>query len=129
MSREDTLADQLRIDYTQADLTERERAMLDYVDKLTRTPWAMRESDVESLRAVGFDDLAILHIVALAGFFNYVNRVADALGIKTEEGVWEKMRQHGPIPWQEESGSYHGEPPPPDPLPRKAGEGEPLQKT
>ena len=105
MSREDTLADQLKIDYRKADLTPRERAMLDYVDKLTRTPWLMRESDVRSLRAVGFDDLAILHIVRLAAFFNYLNRVADGLGIELDPDVFDLVEQHGSIPWEKESGS------------------------
>jgi uncharacterized peroxidase-related enzyme len=105
VSREDTLADQLRIDYTQAALTDRERAMLDYAVKLTRTPWAMREDDLQPLRSSGFDDLAILHIVALVGFFNYVNRVADALGLRLEEGMWDLMQQHGAVPWEAESGS------------------------
>ena len=105
MSREDALADQLKVDYRQADLTPRERAMLDYADKLTRTPWQMRESDVRSLRAVGFDDLAILHVVQLASFFNYLNRVADALGIELDPDVWERVERHGAIPWEAESGS------------------------
>jgi uncharacterized peroxidase-related enzyme len=99
------LADQIKLDYTQADLTPRERAMLDYADKLTRTPWAMRESDVQSLRGVGFDDLGILHIVAITSFFNYVNRVADALGIELEPGIWARLQEHAPIPWELESGS------------------------
>jgi uncharacterized peroxidase-related enzyme len=105
VSREDALADQIKLDYKQADLTPRERAMLDYADKLTRTPWAMRESDVQSLRGVGFDDLGILHVVALTSFFNYVNRVADALGLELDPGIWERLQQHAPIPWEEESGS------------------------
>lgn len=105
MSREDTLADQLKVDYRQADLTARERAMLDFADKLTRTPWKMREGDVRSLRAAGFDDLAILHIVRLAAFFNYLNRVADALGIELDPDVFERVERHGAIPWEEESGS------------------------
>jgi uncharacterized peroxidase-related enzyme len=105
VSREDTLADKLKLDYRQAPLTPKERAMLDYVDKLTRAPWAMRESDVRSLRAVGFEDLAILHIVQLASFFNYINRVADALGVELDPGVWERVEQHGSIPWEAESGS------------------------
>jgi uncharacterized peroxidase-related enzyme len=105
VSREDTLADQLKVDYRKAELTPRERAMLDYVDKLTRSPWSMRESDVQSLRTVGFDDLAILHIVQLAAFFNYLNRVADGLGIELDPDVWERVEQHGAIPWEEESGS------------------------
>ena len=102
MSREDALADTLRIDYTQADLTPRERAMLDYVHKLTLTPKDMREEDVASLRAVGFDDLGILHIVLLASWFNYINRVADGLGIAVEAHTWEALAQSGPIPWKAE---------------------------
>lgn len=109
MSREDTLADQLKLDYTKADLTPRERAMLDYVHKLTRTPSAVRERDVQSLRAVGFDDLAILHIVLLSSFFNYINRVADGLGVELDPGVWNRLCEHAPIPWEEESGSHRPE--------------------
>lgn len=102
MSREDALADTLRIDYKQADLTPRERAMLDYVHKLTLTPKAMRQDDVESLRAVGFDDLGILHIVLLASWFNYINRVADGLGVQVEAHTWEALSRSGEIPWQPE---------------------------
>lgn len=102
MSREDALADTLRIDYKQADLTPRERAMLDYVHKLTLTPKEMRESDVQSLREVGFDDLGVLHIVLLASWFNYINRVADALGVTVESHTWDALNQSGAIPWKGE---------------------------
>ena len=111
MSRENTLADQLKVDYRQADLTVRERAMLDYVDKLTRTPWTMRESDVQALREVGFEDLAILHIVQLAAFFNYLNRVADGLGIELDPDVFNLVEEHGAIPWESESGSHRPQTP------------------
>jgi len=109
VSREDTLADQLKVDYTKAGLTPRERAMLDFAHKLTCTPSAMRESDVRSLRAVGFDDEAILRIVMLASFFNYINRVADALGVELDEGCWERFAAHGSVPWEAESGSHRPE--------------------
>lgn len=105
MSREDALADQLKIDYTKADLTARERAMLDVAHKLTAAPSTMREDDVRRLREHGFEDLAILHVVLLTGLFNYLNRVADGLGIELDRGVWESLCRHEPIPWQEESGS------------------------
>jgi len=55
--------------------------MLDYVTKLTKTPWKMTREDVESLRAHGFDDTGILQINLIASWFNYINRVADGLGI------------------------------------------------
>jgi len=56
-------------------------AMLDYVTKLTKTPWKMTRQDVESLREHGFDDTGILQINLIASWFNYINRVADGLGI------------------------------------------------
>ena len=58
--------------------------MLDFAVKLTREPRAMTREDVESLRAVGFDDTAIHDIVQITGFFAYYNRLADGLGIDPE---------------------------------------------
>ena len=55
--------------------------MLDYVVAMTHAAWKMTVVDVVRLRAVGFDDRAILQITLIAGFFNYINRVADALGV------------------------------------------------
>ena len=105
VSREDALADQIKLDYTQAKLTPRERAMLDFAHKLTLTPAAMRESDVQSLRDAGLDDLGILHVTLLASWFNYINRVADALGIAPDAGMIGLLSQHAAIPWEAESGS------------------------
>lgn len=58
--------------------------MLDYAAKLTRNPAAMGREDVEQLRSVGFDDQAVLQINLIASYFNYVNRVADGLGVGRE---------------------------------------------
>ncbi len=58
--------------------------MLDYAAKLTRDPAAMSRADVEQLRSVGFDDQAVLQINLIASYFNYINRVADGLGIGRE---------------------------------------------
>ncbi len=55
--------------------------MLDYVAQLTRDATRLSKQDHESLRAVGFDDKGILQITLLASWFNYINRVADALGV------------------------------------------------
>lgn len=55
--------------------------MLDFAVKLTRQAYKMTERDVQSLRDVGFDDRGILQITMIAAWFNYVNRVADALGL------------------------------------------------
>ncbi len=58
--------------------------MLDYAVKLTRTPGEMGEGDVERLREVGFDQVAILDICQVVSYFNYVNRMADGLGVELE---------------------------------------------
>jgi uncharacterized peroxidase-related enzyme len=71
----------MRKDFRTADLNEADRAMLEYVDTLTRQPVAVQRADVERLRAVGFDDTAILQINLIASWFNYINRVADGLGV------------------------------------------------
>jgi uncharacterized peroxidase-related enzyme len=74
----------LREDYTKAPLSEAERVMLDYVVQLTRDATRIHREDIERLRQVGFDDRAILQITLIASWFNYINRVADALGVGRE---------------------------------------------
>ncbi len=75
---------EIKEDFRSAELSDADRAMLEYAVKLTHTPSSMEESDLDGLRAHGFDDAAILEIVQITGFFNYINRVADALGIDPE---------------------------------------------
>ena len=74
-------AAELRRDYTQVALDPADRAMLDFAVRLTKTPATMAPPDVEDLRRVGFDDRGILQITLIASWFNYINRVADALGV------------------------------------------------
>ena len=71
-------------------LAASDRAIVSYTLKLTRSPGAMRESDVRELREHGFTDRAVYDIVGIAGFFAYVNRVADGLGVPLEP-EWEKL--------------------------------------
>ena len=59
--------------------------MLDYALKLTRTPRAVGEADIEALRAHGLDDLAIHDLCAIVAYYNFVNRIADGLRVKLEE--------------------------------------------
>ncbi len=71
----------LQVDYRKADITERDRKMLDFVVKLTTDATKISRKDHDALRSVGFDDRAILQITLIASWFNYINRVADALGV------------------------------------------------
>jgi alkylhydroperoxidase family enzyme len=58
--------------------------MLAYVEKLTLQPWDMVEEDVIALRSAGFSDAAILDINQVTGYYAYVNRLADGLGVDLE---------------------------------------------
>ena len=78
------MAEALKRDWRTAELDEKDHAMLGYVEKLTKNPVSVWKDDMEALRAVGFDDTAILQITLIASFFNYINRVADGLGVGRE---------------------------------------------
>ncbi len=81
MTLDDALVAALESDYTQAPISPADRVMLDYVVQLTRDATGIGRSHHAALRAAGFDDRAILQITLIASWFNYINRVADALGV------------------------------------------------
>jgi len=65
-------------------LAPADRAMLDYAVKLTDSPGAMTQEDVDRLRTNGFDDVAIHDLATVTGYFAFVNRIADGLGVELE---------------------------------------------
>lgn len=71
----------LEDDYTKAPVSDQERVMLEYVVQITRDATRIGPQHHEQLRAAGFEDQAILQMTLIAAWFNYVNRVADALGV------------------------------------------------
>ena len=71
----------LEDDYRKAPISEQDRVMLDYVAQLTRDATRIGPEHHAALRAAGFDDRGILQITLIASWFNYINRVADALGV------------------------------------------------
>ena len=71
----------LEADYRTAPIGERDRVMLDYVVQLTRDATRIGPADHAKLHSAGFDDTGILQITLIASWFNYINRVADALGV------------------------------------------------
>ncbi|HEV8385624.1 MAG TPA: hypothetical protein VGQ11_12195 [Candidatus Acidoferrales bacterium] len=75
------MVEALEKDYTTAPISQQERVMLDYVVQITRDATRIGPPHMEKLRAAGFDDRAILQITLMASWFNYINRVADALGV------------------------------------------------
>jgi len=86
---DEALVEALERDYRTAPITPQEREMCDYVVKLTKDATQCSPADHEKLRAVGFDDKGILQITLIASWFNYINRVADALGVG-RDGLPEK---------------------------------------
>jgi len=78
------LIEALQNDYTTAPLTSQERVMVDYVVKLTKDATKVWKNNIEQLRSAGFDDQAVLQITLIASWFNYINRVADSLGVGRE---------------------------------------------
>ena len=84
MTLDKGLVEALEKDYTTAPITPQERVMLDYVVKLTKDATKVWKDDIERLRSAGFDDQGILQITLIASWFNYINRVADALGVGRE---------------------------------------------
>ena len=78
------LVEALEKDYTTAPISSQDRVMLDYVVKLTKDATKVWKEDIDRLRSVGFDDRGILQITLIASWFNYINRVADALGVGRE---------------------------------------------
>jgi uncharacterized peroxidase-related enzyme len=72
-------------DYREAELSPRERAILDYAVKLTATPSQMAQSDVVRLRDAELSDAEILDACQVTAYYNYVNRMADGLGVELED--------------------------------------------
>lgn len=86
----DAFVDAIARDWRAAPLNSVDQALCAYAEKLTRAPSEVGEGDVERLRAAGLDDVAIHDATQIIGFFNYINRVADALGVEPERfvGPW-----------------------------------------
>ena len=90
MTLDEEMVRTLETNYEKAPINRQERVMLDYVIKLTRDATRVRPEDHERLRDAGFDDKAILQITLIASWFNYINRVADSLGVGRESVVKQK---------------------------------------
>ncbi len=85
--KDDVLFAEIESDWRTASVSPARRAMLDYSIKLTHTPGDMVQADVQALRDAGFSDRDILDITEVIGYYAYVNRIADGLGVPTESWV------------------------------------------
>ena len=76
------------LDYRAADLEPRTRALCDFAIQLTRQPARIAQVDIDLLRTHCIDDAAIHDAIQVIGYFNYINRIADGVGIE-DEPEWE----------------------------------------
>ena len=87
------MAEQVKQNYEFAKLSPRQKALSKFAELVTRTPFAVRPQDLETLRKHGLTDRDILDAVEVISYFNYINRVADALGIDPEPEMREAFER------------------------------------
>ena len=80
----EALLEAVQSDWRSSALSPADRALCEYAEKLTQSPARMREADVQALREHGFDDVAIHDAIQVVSYFNYINRVADAVHVELE---------------------------------------------
>jgi uncharacterized peroxidase-related enzyme len=78
---DDAFVEALAVDYRTAPISAQDRVMLEFAEQITRDATRISPAFHDRLREVGFDDRGILQITLIASWFNYINRVADALGV------------------------------------------------
>jgi uncharacterized peroxidase-related enzyme len=78
---DEKLVEAIREDFRTAPIDDGDKVMLGYVEQLTKDATRIGRADHDRLRAAGFDDRGILQVTLIASWFNYINRVADALGV------------------------------------------------
>ena len=85
ITKDKELVEHLKSDFHSAKISHAEKIMLEYAVKLTSETCTISKEDISSLHEVGFNDEAILDIVQVVAYFNFVNRLACGLGIELEE--------------------------------------------
>ena len=81
---DDDLKVALSTDYSEAAISDRNKLMLAYAEKVTREPASVDRAYVDRMKEIGFTDHELHDIVQVTAFFNYINRLADGLGVELE---------------------------------------------
>lgn len=90
LTKDPDFVHQIKTDYRKTGLSDGDRRMLDFVVNVTREPWKIVRDDVQTLIDAGFSETAVLDIVQISGYFAFVNRLADGLGVQLED-YWEDV--------------------------------------
>ncbi|WP_408011352.1 carboxymuconolactone decarboxylase family protein [Pseudalkalibacillus sp. A8] len=83
--KDEKLVEEIKQDYRRSTLTDKERAILGYAVKLTKKPSSVNDEDVKLLREKGCNDQEILDVCQITSYFNFVNRMAEGLGVQLEQ--------------------------------------------
>ena len=92
-AKNDALADQLKQDWKTAELNNSDRSLCQWAEKLTQSPDKMTQADVDFLKQKGFSQSAISDAAQVTSYFNYINRIADGLGVDLEAEM-EKVNEN-----------------------------------
>ncbi len=87
------MVDRFAADWRTAGLDDATAALLSYTEKLTRRPHECGAADVDTLRAAGWDDVAITDATQVVSYFIYINRIAEGLGVEPEGWIDEVGRE------------------------------------
>ena len=87
---DDLEVEHIKSDWRQMDLSEAERVMLEWVEKLTLTPSSCGQADVDRMRSAGWTDRDVLDIAQVCAYFNMRVRIVDGLGLEVDE--WQIVR-------------------------------------
>lgn len=85
LTKDEELVKILKEDYRKAELDRKTRAIFDYAVKLTRSPSSVADEDTDRMKKEGCTDLEILDVCQIASYFNFVNRMAEGLGVQLEK--------------------------------------------
>ena len=83
----DTFVNAVAHDWRSAHLSDADRALCEYAERLTRHQHGVSAGDIDALRRHGFDDTAIHDATQVIAYFNYITRIADGLGVAPEEFI------------------------------------------
>src|SRR3954449_8142733 len=97
-ARNSLIADQVAVNYRKADITDRQKAMLDFAMKVAFEAYAVREDDFAILAQHGFDEEDTWDIAAIASFFGMSNRIANVTSMRPNEEFYTLGRQQSPTP-------------------------------
>jgi uncharacterized peroxidase-related enzyme len=92
-ARDPLVADQVAINFRKADISERQKAMLIFADKVARDSAALEDADYDNLREHSFDEEDIWDIGAIAAFFALSNRMANLIGMRPNDQFYSMGRQ------------------------------------